>query len=110
MMARRGRGVVAGALCALILAAPAPVAARVTVTVQIAYGAVVVGGVGLFVAVGGSWELPFANRDLPTALLEIGDGNFRPGIPLPSLSGGYDPAAADHSVPGVRIDLLRWRF
>lgn len=101
---------IAAALCALVLGAPSPAAARVTVTVQIAYGAVVVGGVGIFIAVGGAWDLGFAGRALPTALLEVANGTVRPGIPLPALNLEPESTGADRAAPSVRFDLLRWRF
>lgn len=93
-----------------MLGAPATAAARVTVTVQIAYGAVVVGGVGVFVAVGGYWNLGFADRALPTALLEVADGSVRPGIPLPVLTREAGPTGDDRSAPSVGLELFRWRF
>ena len=101
---------IAAALCALLLGAPAPAAARVTVTVHVAYGAVVVGGVGIFIAVGGSWDPGFAGQPLPTALLEVANGAVHTGIPLPGLDAQADPIDADGSAINVKLDLFRWRF
>lgn len=97
----------AGALCALLLATPAPAAARVTISVEVAYGGVLVGGVGFFLYLGASWDVPLAMRDLPTSLLEIGPGRTRLGVPLPRLDADPDDAPAR---PEVSFDLLRWRF
>lgn len=98
------------AACALtLLAAPGPADARVTVTVEFAYGAVVAGGVGIFIAFGGSWDVSLAERGLPTALLEVRDGTVRAGLPLLSPRLTVDgPERA--TVDGVQLDLLRWRF
>ncbi len=84
--------------------------ARVTVTVQIAYGGVVVGGVGFFFYLAGSWEMSLAERGFPTALLEIRNDGVRFGVPLPVPDVASTPAAGDGELDGVRLDLLRWRF
>jgi hypothetical protein len=110
MIGRSGRTVIVGALCLALLGAPVPAAARVTVTFQFAYGAVVVGGVGVFIAVGGTWDLGLARRDASAALLELGEGGLRAAVPVPALCLAPDPAEPERAVPGVRVDLLRWRF
>lgn len=105
-----GKAAAAAALCALVLGAPAPASARVTVSVQIAYGAVVVGGVGVFIAIDGSWLLPFASREPAAAVLEFSGEGLRAGMPIPTLSLESDAADGHRPAPGVRIDLVRWRF
>lgn len=97
------------ALTAALLFAPAPAAARVTVTVEIAYGGVVVGGVGFFVYIAGSWEYPLAGREIPTALLEVRGDGCRWGVPLPQprLAPGEGAGAA---ADGALLDLVRVRF
>jgi hypothetical protein len=96
--------------CALMLGAPATAAARVTVTLQFAFGAVAVGGVGFFIVVGAAGDLGFAGHDLPTALLEVAKGEVRAGVPVPALDVKADPIDADQTGPAVRLDLFRWRF
>jgi hypothetical protein len=110
MIGPRARTLIAVSLCALLLGAPAPASARVTVNVQIAFGAVVAGGVGFFVSIGGSGELPFAPRSLPTAVLEVSDGRASLGVPLPSLELVPDPADDGNPPARVQVNLVRWRF
>lgn len=106
---RLGLTVAALAAAALVAAAPAPAAARVTVTVEIAYGGIVVGGVGFFVYIAGAWEIPLAERGIPTALLEVrGDGS-RWGVPL-LRPRAASPEGREPGVAGFEVDLLRWRF
>lgn len=102
--------VFAGVLSALLLAAPTPASARVTVTVEVAYGGVIVGGIGLFIYIGGSWEVSLAGRSLPTALLEIREGRAQLGVPLPRLHLDSVTAGTAATDEQLRIDLLRWRF
>lgn len=106
---RRATIAAAVAVCAALFAAPTPASARVVVTVEVAYGGIVAGGVGLFIYFGGSWEVPFAVGELPTALLEITPGRTRFGVPLPSL--GPDPGQTGTPViDALHLDLVRWRF
>lgn len=102
------KGVAATVLCGLLLAAPLPAAARVTFTVQFAYGSVLVGGVGFFIYLAGGWEFPLASRELPTTLLEIRADRVRFGLPL--LFPRPAPGAVDARGQGVQLDLVRWRF
>lgn len=108
MLSRVLRWALAGALAALALAAPVTASARATVTVQIAYGGFVAGGVSVFVYLSGAWELPLAMRDLRTSLLEVSAGRARLGVPLPSLRTRED--ADDPRGDGLQVDLVRWRF
>lgn len=106
---RRATIAAAAAVCATLLAAPVPAPARVVVTVEVAYGGIVAGGVGVFIYFGSSWEVPFAAGDLPTALVEITPGRTRFGVPLPSL--GPDPGqTGSRSIDALHLDLVRWRF
>ena len=112
---RRGSGacarlsLIVALLAAAQLLSPAPAHARVTISIEIAYGGIVVGGVGFFVYIAGAWEIPLAERGIPTALLEVrGDGS-RWGVPL------IRPRAAalerrERGGEGFEVDLLRWRF
>lgn len=100
----------AGSLCALLLAAPAPAAARGTVTVEVVYEGVIGCGLGIFIYFAGSWEAPFAPRGLQSALLEFSDGRARVGVPVPALRFGSDPAGEQSSHDSIQFDLLRWRF
>ena len=100
----------AGALCALLLATPIPASATATITVEFAYGGVAACGIGFFVYIAGSWEVPFATRSLQGALLEVGDGRARFGVPLPSLSVVSDPSGLQGPHDALQFDLLRWRF
>lgn len=100
----------AGSLCALLLVAPAPAAARVTVSVEVIYGGVAGCGLGLFFYFAGSWEVPFAARNLQSALLEISDGRARVGVPLPSLHFESDLDGGQRPHDAIQLDLLRWRF
>ena len=97
---------VTAVLCALFLAAPAPAAARVTVSVEFVYGGVVGCGLGIFVYLADSWEIPLATRGLQGALVEFSAGRARVGVPLPSLS------LVDEQVPrrALQVDLFRWGF
>jgi len=97
-------------LCALLLAAPTPAAARVVVSIEFVYGGVVGCGLGFFLYFAGSWEVPFAARSLQSALVEISDGRARVGVPVPSLSLGSDPDGEQRARDAIRLDLLRWRF
>jgi hypothetical protein len=106
--AKIGAAALLGAL--MSVAPPAPAAARTTVTVQITYGAVVAGGVGVVVYLGGRWDLSLAGREGPPALLEIRDGRARLGVPLPVLDAWEGPGRAPDAAPAIRVDLLRWRF
>lgn len=97
-------------LCALLLVSPAPAAARVTISIEVVYGGVAGCGLGLFFYFAGSWELPFAARNLQSALLEISDGRARVGLPVPSLRFDGDLDGGQRSHDTVQLDLLRWRF
>ena len=109
-MRRPWRMLVAAALAALLLAAPAPAAARVVITVQVAYGSVVVGGVGFFLFFAGSWEVPFVPRDLPTSLVDVQGSRVRLGVPLPSLCLDAGDAGSPEAEARMQLELLRWRF
>jgi hypothetical protein len=100
----------AGLLCALLLAAPAPAAAKVSVTIEVAYGGVIGCGLAFFVYFGGTWESGLAGRGLQSALIEVGDGPAHLGVPIPSLVLLDDAAAAPAGHRRVQLDLLRWRF
>ncbi len=100
----------AGSLCALLLATPTPATARVTVTVEVVYGGVIGCGLGLFVYFAGSWEIPFAASGLQSALLELGGGRTRLGVPVPSLSLGSSPDGEQRAHDAILLNLLRWRF
>lgn len=104
-MAGLKKAAAAAALGLWALGTPAPAAARVTVTVEVAYGSVVVGGVGVFLLIGGSWDIPFATLLRRDTLLDITPGRVRLGLPLPALDRG-----GDGSDTPVRVDLVRWRF
>ena len=99
-----------GLLCALLLAAPAPASAKVTVTIEVAYGGVVGCGLAFFVYFGGAWESGLAGRALQSALIEVGDGPAHLGVPIPSLAPVNDAAAEPAGHQRVQLDLLRWRF
>lgn len=99
-----------GLLCALLLAAPIPAAASGTVTVEVAYGGVIGCGLGIFIFFAGSWEVPFAPRDLQGALLELGDGRARVGVPVPVLRFGNGQDGEQTSHDSIQFDLIRWRF
>lgn len=98
------------ALCALLLARPAPAAARVTVTVEFAYGGLAACGVGFFLYFASSWEVPFAARRLQGPLLELSDGQAHLGVPIPSFRLGGDPSGEQVAHDAIQLDLLRWRF
>jgi len=100
----------AGALCALLLVAPTPAAARVAVTVEFAVGGVAACGVGFFLYFAGSWESAFAARGLQGAMLEISEGRARLGVPIPALGLVSDPAGEQVAHDAIQLDLLRWRF
>jgi len=110
MSRQRIKLIAAALVCAIILSTSSPAAASVSVTVEFAYSGVVLGGVGLFVYFGGSWEIPFAGRNIPTALLEIREGRARLGVPLPSLPLATDMSGAPGPGGALHIDLLHWRF
>lgn len=101
----RLRGTIAAAVAAatILFGVPAPAAARVAVSVELAFGGMVVGGVGFFVYLAGSWGFSRGTRDVPTALVEVCGNRARLGVPLPLP--GYD---FERDV--VRFDLVRWRF
>lgn len=109
-MAAIPRTLAAGALCALLLAAPAPAAARVTVSVEFVYGGVLACGLGIFIAFGGSWDIDLADRLPSGALLEVGAGRSRLGLPLPALELVDDADGGLRSHERLHFDLLRWRF
>ena len=100
----------AGVMCALLLVAPATASAQGTVTVEVAYGGVAVCGVGIFFYFAGSWEIPFVPRALQGALLELGAGRARLGVPLPSLHFDADSSGEPVAHDAIHFDLLRWRF
>lgn len=100
----------AGTLCTLLLLASTPAAARVTVTVEVASGGVVVCGLGFFLYFAGSWESPLATYEPRGVLLELSAGRAHVGLPIPALRLGNDPAAGQVSADGFQLDLLRWRF
>ena len=100
----------AGALCALLLTAPTPASARVTISVEVAYGGVVGCGLVFLLYFSGSWEAGFGARSLQGALLELSDGRAQWGVPLPSLGLGSDPSGDQVQRDTIQLDLLRWRF
>ncbi len=100
---------VVGAVCALLLLAPVPASAGVTITFEVA-GGVVACGLGFLFYFGGSWEASLADRGLQGTLLELSDGRVRLGVPVPSLNLVSDPAGEEVAHEALQLDLLRWRF
>jgi hypothetical protein len=109
-MSNLKRTAAAGLLCTLLLVAPAPAAAGVTVTVEIVYGGVIGCGLGFFLYFAGAWEVPFAERAPQGVLLELSEGRARLGVPIPSLGLGSDPSGEPAPRDEIRLDLVRWRF
>lgn len=107
---RAAKGLIAFALCAALVAAPAPAAAYVTVTVEFVYGGIVVGCVGIFVAIGGTWDMPFVRRPLQTALIEVGPAGTSLGVPVPSFAAAADQPDGAAARGGVQLDVVRWSF
>jgi hypothetical protein len=104
--ARRAVGIAALSACLLVV--PARSEARLVVTVQVAYGAVAVGGLSLFIWVGGGVE-GLRPGPLSAALLELRPGGARWGIPAPALR--LAPGAEGVARPaGFQLELLRVRF
>lgn len=111
MIRRRAGRFLAAVLLALpIVVLPRPAFSYVRISVEWAFGSVVVGGVGIFVYAAGSWEYPLVERDLPTALVEFRGRRPRLGIPLVQrrlIPGGETRISPSD---GLQLDLVRWRF
>lgn len=106
---RRGAGTALGlavlaAACILLSARPA--GARVTVSVHLTYGAVLAGGVGLYIVFAAAWDLHLGEAPPSSALLELRGRSLRWGLPIPSPA--HDPGG--ERVEGWRADILRIRF
>ena len=99
-----------GALCALLLVAPTPASARVTVSVEVAYGGVVGCGLVFLLSFSGSWEAGLAAHELQGALLELEGGRAQVGVPIPSLRFDGDASGDQVQRDTIQLDLLRWRF
>ena len=100
----------AGALCALLLAAPTSAPAQVTITVEIVSGGVVGCGLGVFFYFFASWESHLTGHEPTGALFELADGRTRVGVPIPTLNLVGDPAGDQAPHDAIQVDLLRWRF
>jgi hypothetical protein len=111
------RGCVAKSIAAVAaaslvtLGSPAPATARVIVSVEFVYGSVAAGGVGIFVALSGSWEAFARDGGIPDALIEVRGTRVRLGMPLVPLQAAADDDAGDRPVAdGLLLNLVRWRF
>lgn len=105
------RAVAAAGAAVLLLARPAPASARVTVSVEFVFGGVAVGGIGIFVALSGTWETFAALEGIPDALVEFRGTRPRLGIPfaLPQPLPGDDQTGRPPT-GGPLFNLVRWRF
>lgn len=108
---RTYRLVVPVILAVLFLLQAVPCEARVTITVQFAYGTLIVGGFSLMVYFSQSYVLRHLASGEDTALFNIGDKPIRTGVPTPRFRGRH-PDREDGVPSGYeyRLDLIRWRF
>jgi hypothetical protein len=97
--------------CIVCFGASSPAGARVRVSVQLAVGSAAVGGVALSVALSDSWETLAADGGVPDALIELGGGRMRFGVPLAPLDATIDAPPGDRpAADGLLLTLIRWRF
>jgi len=101
----------AAAACLVALGSPTPAAAGVTVSVEFVYGSVAVGGMGIFIALAGSWETLVDSPGVPDALVEVAGSRTRFGMPLaPLLPFSPDDPADRPAADRILLNLVRWRF
>ena len=97
-------------LAAAVAFSPTVCRAEATLTVQVAAGGAVAGGVGVFIWFSRSYDLGLRRGSL-SGLLGIHGGQVVFGLPLPVPSmrhPGYDPESPPS--PGWSLPLVRWSF
>ncbi|NVM25223.1 MAG: hypothetical protein HWN70_04810 [Desulfobacterales bacterium] len=89
---------------------PSPCAAKTTVTVQIAYGGMICGGVSLYLYFFRSFETSLCSPDIMPALLNIRSGKIFLGIPAIECEQSVTEIPPNRSVGSYHVRFLRWEF
>jgi len=89
---------------------PSPCAAKTTVTVQIAYGGMICGGVSLYLYFWRSFETSLCSPDIMPALLNIRSGKIFLGIPAIECEQFVTEIPSNRSMGSYYVRFLRWEF
>jgi len=92
----------------LLFASPCP--AKTTITVQIAYGGVICGGVSLYLYFFRTLEPSLCSPDIVPALLNIRRGKIFLGIPAIVCGQSVTEMPPNRSVGSYYVRFLRWEF
>jgi hypothetical protein len=97
-------------LLILLMVFSSPCLAKTRVTVQIAYGGVICGGVSLYLFFCHSFESGLCCPDIMPALLNIRSGKIVLGIPAIECEQSMREISPDSSVGPYYVRFLRWEF
>lgn len=89
---------------------PSRCPAETRFTVQIAYGGIVCGGVGLYLFFCHSFESGLCSPDIMPALLNIRSGKIVLGIPAIECEQSVREISPNWSVGPYYVRFLRWEF
>jgi hypothetical protein len=93
-----------------LILSPSPCLAKTTVTVQIAYGGAICGGLGLFVYFYRSLGSGLWSPGITPAILQVRSGRIIWGIPAIECARPLSGVPSNPSVGSYYVSFLRWEF